>query len=140
MCTLLDDCSLTPIAVAHAPSDAENVLCKKRKMPDPDYTLSSLDCDYQKESKGIKEKKDKIHLFIQAVVEAKSKIKAKNMSLGDPLKTWLYRISKVVDCVQECHGGSVEAFSESNTSVPLSKFKTCKSGKEHKACFDIVNI
>jgi len=74
------------------------------------------------------------------VVEAKSKVKAKNMSLGDPLKTWLYRIGKVVDCVQGCHGGSVEAFLESNTTVPLSKFKTCKSGKEHKACFDIVNI
>lgn len=134
----------TPIAVAGAGTDlaAADIASRKRKTPDPSNIILALSRDYQKEVNATKAKKSKIALIVGAVAEAKAKIKETNKSLGDPLKTWLYRVGKIDDCIQTCHGGSVDGFLEANGSLPFSKFKICGGGQgiEHKACFDVASL
>ena len=141
----LADNALTPIAtITHAASDIATTQDnggRKRKVPDPVNTIASLDRDFQKEVNTAKGKKQKVELIVGAVAEAKATIKATNKSLGDPLKTWLYRVGKLDACVQACHGGSVDGFLAANGSMAsFSKFKICSKGNEHKACFDVASF
>ena len=134
---------MTPIAFApDAAAEAEvegEILNRKRKKPDPASTFNSLERNYQRECLAKKKGKDKIGLFILADAEAKSKIKATAMSPAEPLKSWLYRVGRVVDCVNGCHGSSIDAFLEANKGA-LSHFRICSSGQKHTACYDIASL
>jgi hypothetical protein len=75
-------------------------------------------------------KADLLCLLEAAVAEILQQ-KNEGKILLDPLKTWAYRASKVIDCLQSCHHGNKDAFLMANSGFTVSRF-ACSDGREHK--------
>jgi hypothetical protein len=94
------------------------------------YQLECQQCQGRsKESKHLI-----CNILVAAVKEAKQQINDGKV-LIQPLKSWLYRAGKVVQCIETCYQGSVEEFVEANNRIALSKFTVCSSGIEHNSVF-----
>jgi len=103
---------------------------KKRKVQNA-VTVSR---DYQNNYNATKDRKEKVALLVEAIGEIKKET-AQGKILVDPLKTFAYRAAKIVDCVDCCHGGSVDAFVRANSGFTISRF-ACSSGVKHQGTFD----
>lgn len=126
----------TIVAVAN---DSEQPPAKKRK-PNPNE-LVSCNRDYQAEFKATaRNKKDKqIEIFTTAVKDVQAQVKAGKI-LCDPLKTFVYRYGKVVDCIESCHKGNAAEFLAANSGLAFSKFSCCSCGIKHAVTFDAAKI
>jgi hypothetical protein len=110
---------------------------KKRKVADCCAAIFTR--DYQADAKKVQGKSESnriemCRICLAAVEEARQQVH-EGKTLVNPMKSWLYRNGKVVDCIKSCHGGSIEAFLAIN-QVTFSKFTCCSKGVEHKATFD----
>ena len=114
---------------------------KKRKaLPDNENLITELSKEYQGLSSKCKDKTAKIELYLAAVAETQHLVKTKQMSLGDPLKSWIYKAGRIVDCVQNCHGGNIESFQTEHPKFQLKDFKSCKKLQRHTMCFDCATL
>ena len=111
---------------------------KKRKNPDHSVSCSR---DYQAECKATKknQKGKQVEIFAAAVKEVQAQVKAGKI-LCDPLKTFVYRYGKVVDCIESCHKGNTAEFLAANSGVAFSKFSRCSCGVKHAVTFDSAKI
>ena len=106
----------------------------KRQKPNPDETVN-LSQDFQSKAKATKDLKAKIPVYRAAVDEVKQQVLA-GKKLVSPLKEFAHRAAKCLDCVDKCHGGSVQAFLEANKGYTYSRFSVCSTGVKHSASFD----
>ena len=58
--------------------------------------------------------------------------KSQGKLLVDPLKSWAYKVSKVLTCCKECYANDKEAFVQANPNFTISRYQ-CKN-KAHKGC------
>jgi hypothetical protein len=85
--------------------------------------------------------KAKVQVCIDAIVDVKEQVKA-GRKLIDPCKSFAYRVGRVTECVEKCHGGDIDAFLTANPGVTgrISKFKTCANDIGHGTSFDTSSL
>ena len=126
--------SLHPATPYPPPEDSSR---KRKYNPDEVVTCSR---DFQQEVKRARTAKAlQVELLQQAVSEVRTQLLEGNKILQDPLWSFAYRAGKVVDCVKNCHGGSITAFLQANEGFTYSRFKCC-NGTEHSTSFDISKL
>jgi hypothetical protein len=135
--TLPEELQGTGIVPSIAPV-AEEPMRKRCKVAGNHQVILSrnyqLECQ-QHQGKNKENKLSVCQIFVEAVKEAKQQLLNDGKVLVQPLKSWLYRAGKVVQCIETCHQGSIEEFVEANTGIALSKFTVCSCGIEHNAVF-----
>ena len=119
----------TPIADSSPPAASH-----KRRTVNPEEAVVGKR-DYQMEAGAAAKRQQRKELVdlccdaIKDIVEQKQNGKL----LADPLKSWANRASKIVKCIEECHGGSKDAFLQSNPTFTISKFSKCANKVSHPA-------
>jgi hypothetical protein len=106
----------------------------KKQKPNPEDCVT-LDKDYQALLKKTTNKKQQVSLLIEADKAIHEKV-VQGLKLADPLKSWIFKRGKIVACVEDCHGGSIDSFLDANKTVAMSRFTTCGKGVKHCRSYD----
>jgi hypothetical protein len=101
-----------------------------------DKGLIVLSRDYQFEiGRQAATKADRVALAAALVAEVRAqRNENKSFETTSKIKRFVYRIGKTVDCVDQCYGGSIDAFLTAHGDWSVSAFASCKlcaSGVSH---------
>ena len=105
----------------------------KRKYNPEDLVAWSLEYP-QAVKKARLNKSLQVKLCKQCVGEVRAQV-IQGKILQDPVKSFAYKAGRVVDCLEKCYDGSVQAFLEANKTFTVSRFNQCCNGNKHSASF-----
>jgi hypothetical protein len=108
--------------------------CARKRKHDAEELVKSG--SYQNDAKKAKTHKARLTIFVEAVADVKAQVD-QGKKLVPPFKGFMYRAGKVVDCINVCHAGSIDAFLEANKSYSgPSNFEKCSNDVEHSGSFE----
>jgi hypothetical protein len=112
---------------------------KKRKYNAEEIVTCSK--EYQKliqKPPVVHSKRSQIALIQEAREEITEQMRSGKI-LIDPLKSWIYKAGKILECIKHCHNGSIDDFIQNhggeNGGLAISRFR-CNNNIKHQAVFD----
>jgi len=106
---------------------------RRRAVPPEEAIVGKRDYQNLAGAAGKRQqRKELVDICCEAIADIVEQ-KQNGKLLVDPLKSWANRASRILQCIEQCHGGSKDAFLQENPKFTISKFTTCSNQVNHRA-------